>query len=111
RRIAYCIFKEYLFADRPSLKATNTPKKSTLPGRLQVFCGVDSEGRYVADVTGLDDELVEIPGAVRVERLLFPFWEGGRHESIPSIVKQKNFVEEQLRRFPDIENYNHTLSD
>jgi len=111
RRIAGVIFKECLIDGRPTLKASNTPEKSTLPGRLQVFRGIDREGRYVADVTGLDDELVEIPGAVRVERLLFPFWEGGRHESIPSIVKQKNFVEEQLRRFTDIENYPHTLSD
>src|SRR5947209_998960 len=111
RRIAGVIFKECVIDGRPTLKASNTPEKSTLPGRLQIFRGVDAEGRYVADVTGLDDETVEIPGAVRVERLLFPFWEGGRHESIPSIVKQKNFVEEQLRRFTDIENYTHTRSD
>src|SRR5437762_8869559 len=111
RRIAGVIFKECLIDGRPTLKASNTPEKSTLPGRLQIFRGIDSEGCYVADVTGLDDETVEIPGAVRVERLLFPFWEGGRHESIPSIVKQKNFVEEQIRRFTDIENYTHTLSD
>jgi nicotinate phosphoribosyltransferase len=111
QRIAGVIFKECLIDGLPTLKASNTPEKSTLPGRLQVFRGVDSQGRYVADVTGLDDEEVSIPGAVRVERLLFPFWVGGRHESIPSILKQKAFVEEQLRRFPDIENYPHTLSD
>jgi nicotinate phosphoribosyltransferase len=111
RRIAGVIFKECLIDGRPTLKASNTPEKSTLPGRLQVFRGCDPQGRYVADVTGLDDEQIEIPGAARVERLLAPFWEGGRHESIPSIVKQKTFVEEQLRRFPDINNYPHTLSD
>jgi len=111
RRIAGVIFKECVIDGRPTLKASNTPEKSTLPGRLQVFRGVDEEGRYVADVTGLEDEEVEIPGAVRVERLLFPFWVGGRHESIPSILKQKAFVEEQLRRFPDLNNYPHTLSD
>ncbi|MDQ3742839.1 MAG: hypothetical protein M3444_00365 [Acidobacteriota bacterium] len=111
RRIAGVIFKECVIDGRPTLKASNTPEKSTLPGRLQVFRGVDEEGRYVADVTGLDDEEIEIPGAVRVERLLFPFWVGGRHESIPSILKQKAFVEEQLRRFPDLNNYPHTLSD
>jgi nicotinate phosphoribosyltransferase len=111
RRIAGVIFKECVIDGRPTLKASNTPEKSTLPGKLQVFRGVDAEGRYVADVTGLDDEEISIPGATRVERLLFPFWVGGRHESIPSILKQKAFVEEQLRRFPDIENYSHTLSD
>jgi len=111
RNIAGVIFKECLIDGRPTLKASNTPEKSTLPGRLQVFRGVDEGGRYVADVTGLDDEEVSIPGAARVERLLFPFWVGGRHESIPSIVKQKAFVEEQLRRFPDLNNYPHGLSD
>src|SRR5205085_933981 len=111
RRIAGVIFKECVIDGRPTLKASNTPEKSTLPGLLQIFRGVDTEGRYVADVTGLDDEEVEIPGAAHVERLLFPFWVGGRHESIPSILKQKAFVEEQLRCFPDLNNYPHTLSD
>src|SRR5919112_1228788 len=111
RRIAGVIFKECLVGGRPTLKASNTPEKSTLPGRLQVFRGVAADGRYVADVTGLDDEDLEIPGAARVERLLQPFWEGGRHESIPSILKQKSFVEEQLRRFPSLDEYPHALSD
>jgi nicotinate phosphoribosyltransferase len=111
RRVAGVIFKECVIDGRPTLKASNTPEKSTLPGRLQVFRGSDAAGRYVADVTGLDEEEVEIHGAVRVERLLKPFWEGGRHESIPSILKQKSFVEEQLRRFPSLDEYPHTLSD
>src|SRR5918992_2569415 len=110
RRIAGVIFKECLIAGRPTLKASNTPEKSTLPGRLQVFRGSDAAGRYVGDVTGLDEEEVEIPGAARVERLLQPFWDSGRHEAIPSIRKQKAFVEEQLLRFPDLEAYPHTLS-
>src|ERR687893_986748 len=92
RRIAGVIFKQCVIDGRPTLKASNTPEKSTLPGRLQVFRGSDADGRYVADVTGLDDEEVEIPGAARVERLLAPFWESGRHESIPSILKQKALV-------------------
>jgi hypothetical protein len=62
-------------------------------------------------MTGLDDEEAEIPGAVRVERLLVPFWENGQHASIPSIEKQKFFVSEQRRRFADINNYPHQLSD
>jgi nicotinate phosphoribosyltransferase len=111
RSVAGVIFKECLIDGRPTLKASNTPEKSTLPGLLQVFRGVDAEGRYVADVTGLEDEEVEIPGAARVERLLAPFWVGGRHESIPSILKQKAFVEEQLRRFPSLDDYPHELSD
>ena len=111
RRVAGVIFKECVIDGRPTLKASNTPEKSTLPGRLQVFRGVGSDGRYVADVTGLDDEVVEIPGAASVERLLAPFWDGGRHDFIPSILKQKAFVEEQLRRFPSLDDYPHTLSD
>ena len=111
RRVAGVIFKECVIDGRPTLKASNTPEKSTLPGRLQVFRGTDAGGRCVGDVTGLDEEEVEIPGAARVERLLQPFWEGGRHESIPSILKQKSFVEDQLRRFPALEEYPRTLSD
>src|SRR5215213_4891988 len=110
-KIAGVIFKESVIENRPTLKASNSPEKSTLPGRLQVFRGVGAEGRYVADVTGLDEEEIEIPGAARVERLLQPFWEGGRHEPIPSILKQKSFVEEQLRRFPALDEYPRTLSD
>ena len=110
RRIAGVIFKECVVAGRPTLKASNTPEKSTLPGRLQVFRGADSSGCYVGDVTGLDEEHVEIPGAVAVERLVLPFWERGRHEAIPSIHKQKAFVEEQLSRFGDIDNYPRSLS-
>jgi hypothetical protein len=33
-----------------------------------------------------------------------------QHAAIPSIEKQKALVEEQRRRFPDIENYPCTLS-
>ncbi len=108
--IAGVIFKECLIEDQPTLKASNNPEKSTLPGRLQVFRGVDAAGNYVADVTGLDDEEVEIPGATHVERLLVPFWENGQHAAIPSIEKQKAFVEDQGRRFRDIRNYSSTLS-
>jgi hypothetical protein len=62
-------------------------------------------------VVGLDDEDVTIAGAARVERLLVPFWENGQHSAIPSIEKQKVFVEEQRKRFADIESYRHVLSD
>ena len=109
-RIAGVIFKECIIDGRPTLKASNTPEKSTLPGRLQVFRGADAEGFYVGDVTGLDDEEIDIPGAAHVERLLHTFGEPGRSEAVPSIEKQKAFVEEQRARFRDIEHYPHTLS-
>ncbi|HLL14854.1 MAG TPA: hypothetical protein VK388_07315 [Pyrinomonadaceae bacterium] len=111
RRVAGVIFKQCLIEGRPTLKASNTPEKSTLPGRLQVFRGADRDGMYVGDIVGLDGEEIEIPGASTVEMLLAPFWERGRHDSIPSITKQKAFVEEQRARFRDIENYPHALSD
>lgn len=111
RSIAGVIFKQCVMEDRPTLKASGTPEKSTLPGRLQVFRGSDADGFYVADVIGLDIEDVEIPGAKRVERLLHPFWENGHHDAIPSITKQKAYVEEQRRRFRDLNTYPRTLSD
>jgi nicotinate phosphoribosyltransferase len=109
--VAGVIFKQCLIEGRPTLKASNTEEKTTLPGRMQLFRGIDANGRYVGDVTGLEEEEIEIPGAARVERLLVPFWENGQYPSIPSIEKQKSFVTDQRRRFQDLHNYQHTLSN
>ena len=109
--VAGVIFKQCLIDDQPTLKASNSIEKITLPGRLQVFRGIGEQGNYLGDVTGLDNEEIQIPGAVRVERLLLPFWENGQHSAIPSIEKQKAFVEEQRQRFSDINTYSHILSD
>lgn len=110
KAVAGVIFKQCVMKGRPTLKASNSEEKITLPGRLQLFRGSDARGMYVGDVIGLDSEDVEIPGAIKVERLLVPFWENGQHSAIPSIEKQKVFVEEQRRRFGDIENYPRQLS-
>src|SRR5882762_3918854 len=109
--VAGVIFKQSLIDGRPTLKASNSQEKITLPGSMQVFRGLDANGNYVGDVTGLKDEQVEIPGAVSVERLIQPFWENGQHSAIPSIEKQKAFVADQMSRFPDLHNYSCTLSD
>jgi nicotinate phosphoribosyltransferase len=111
KSIAGVIFKECVIDGRPTLKASNDPEKTTLPGPLQLFRGIDAKGNYVGDVTGLDDERIEIPGAVRVDRLLVPFWEKGHHVAIPSIEKLKSFVQDQLPRFRDINAYPCKLSD
>ncbi len=111
RAVAGVIFKQCLIEDRPTLKASNSLDKTTLPGRMQLFRGTDEKGNYVGDVTGLDDEQIEIEGAVKVERLLLPFWENGQHAVIPSIEKQKAFVAEQRPLFIDINNYPRKLSD
>jgi len=110
RAVAGVIFKQCLMNERPALKASNSEDKITLPGRLQLFRGTDAQGMYAGDVIGLNDEKVEIPGSVKVDRLLVPFWENGQHSAIPSIEKQKVFVEEQRKRFVDIENYPRDLS-
>jgi nicotinate phosphoribosyltransferase len=110
RAVAGVIFKQCQIDSRPTLKASNSLDKTTLPGRLQLFRGIDVRGNYVADVTGLDDEEVEIPGATRVERLLVPFWENGQHAAIPSIEKQKAVVAEQRARFANINQYPHIMS-
>ena len=111
RNVAGVIFKACVVDGRPTLKASNSLDKTTLPGRLQVFRGIDADGNYVADVTALDDEEIKIPGATQVERLMQPFWENGQHEPIPSIEKQKAFVADQMLRFRDLHNYPRTLSD
>ncbi len=109
--VAGVIFKQCMIESLPTLKASNSLEKTTLPGRLQLFRGMDARGSYVADVTGLDDEEIPIPGSVHVERLLVPFWENGQHSAIPSIGKQKAIVEEQRKRFADINNYPCLISD
>jgi nicotinic acid phosphoribosyltransferase len=109
--VAGVIFKQCVMKGMPTLKASNSEEKITLPGRLQLFRGHDERGMYVGDVIGLDSEKIEIPDAVKVERLLVPFWENGQHSAIPSIAKQKVFVAEQRKRFVDIENYPCDLSD
>jgi nicotinate phosphoribosyltransferase len=111
KHVAGVIFKACLVDGQPTLKASNSLDKTTLPGRLQVFRGIDNKGDYVADVTGLDDEQIEIPGAVRVERLLDPFWENGQYSPIPSIEKQKVFVTDQMKKFGDLHSYPYSLSD
>jgi nicotinate phosphoribosyltransferase len=108
--VAGVIFKQCVMRGHPTLKASNSEDKITLPGRLQLFRGSDERGMYVGDVIGLDVEQVEIPGAVKVERLLVPFWENGQHSAIPSVMKQKAFVAEQRQRFADIESYPCDLS-
>jgi len=111
RAVAGVIFKQCVMKEEPTLKASNSKDKITLPGRLQLFRGSDANGNYVGDVIGLNEESVEIAGAVRVDRLLVPFWENGQHSAIPSVMKQKAFVEEQRKRFLDIDNYPHELSE
>jgi nicotinate phosphoribosyltransferase len=108
--VAGVIFKQCAMKGEPTLKASNSEDKITLPGRLQLFRGSDERGMYVGDVIALDSEEIEVPGATTVERLLVPFWENGQHSAIPSIWKQKVFVEEQRSRFADIENYPCNLS-
>ncbi len=109
--VAGVIFKQCMIDDHPTLKASNSLDKTTLPGRLQLFRGIDAQGRFVADVTGLVDEVVEIPGASHVEPLLVAFWENCQHEAIPSIEKQKAIVEDQRMRFPDMGNYPCLISN
>jgi nicotinate phosphoribosyltransferase len=111
RNVAGVIFKQCVIEDRPTLKASNSLEKTTLPGRLQLFRGIAADGHYVGDVIGLDGETVEIPGAVQVEPLLLPFWDNGQHAAIPSIEKQKSFVNDQRKRFSDINNYRCELSE
>ena len=111
KHVAGVIFKACVIDGQPTLKASNSIEKTTLPGLLQVWRGTDGQGNYVGDVTGLADEQIEIPGAENVEPLLQPFWENGQYTAIPSIEKQKAFVTEQMQRFDDLHNYPCSLSE
>src|SRR5256886_1687093 len=57
--VAGVIFKQCLIGGRPTLKASNSPDKTTLPGFLQLYRGVDEDGYFVGDVTGLAGEEIE----------------------------------------------------
>lgn len=111
KHVAGVIFKACVINGFPTLKASNSLDKTTLPGCLQVFRGIDMHGNYVGDVTGLDDEQIQMPGAETVKRLIEPFWDNGQYSPIPSIEKQKAFVTEQMKRFSDLHNYPCRLSD
>jgi hypothetical protein len=111
KHVAGVIFKACVINGLPTLKASNSLDKTTLPGCLQVFRGIDRNGNYVADVTGLDDEQIEIAGAVTVNRLVESFWDNGQYSPIPSIEKQKAFVADQMNRFADLQNYPRALSE
>src|SRR5689334_8128826 len=77
--VAGVIFKQCLINGRPTLKASNSREKITLPGCLQLFRGSDNRGNYVGDVIGLEGEDIHIPNATTMEKLLLPFWENGQH--------------------------------
>ena len=111
KQVAGVIFKACVIDDQPTLKASNSIEKTTLPGLLQVWRGLDDQGNYVGDVTGLANEQIEIPGAEVVEPLLQTFWENGQYTAIPAIEKQKAFVTEQMQRFSDLHNYPCQLSE
>src|ERR1044072_6113673 len=56
KAVAGVIFKQCMMKGRPTLKASNSEDKITLPGRLQLFRGTDAHGMYVRDVIGIDDD-------------------------------------------------------
>lgn len=112
-KVAGVIFKLCSIGNLPTLKASNTPDKSTLPGKLQVFRGIDMDGNYTSDVIGFEDERfkdLDLNGADDYIPLLQPFWDCGKHMIIPSKHSQKEFVQLQIPKFGDIENYPVRLS-
>src|SRR3989454_9856414 len=45
--VAGVIFKQCMIDGKPTLKASNSADKSTLPGKLQLFRGIDKNGHHV----------------------------------------------------------------
>src|SRR5438552_13635136 len=48
KSVAGVIFKQCLMEQLPTLKASNSHDKITLPGRLQLFLGIDAQDNFVA---------------------------------------------------------------
>jgi nicotinic acid phosphoribosyltransferase len=112
KHVAGVIFKACLIGGRPTLKASNSIDKTTLPGQLQVFRGVDAKGNYVA---GRDGDWLMKTFKYRAPRTLSD-WSSrfGKMVSIQRFLRSKNRKRswaEQIIRFGDLHNYPLTLSE
>lgn len=71
-----------------------SPGKTTLAGKKQVFRRVDPQGRYIEDVIGLRDEVVE-----ETRPLLQSAMEGGKiSDSLPTLPELQQRFKENYRR-------------
>lgn len=102
--VAGVIFKLCTIERKITIKCSETPGKETLPGQVQVWRCVDSKGFYIKDVITMDI-CAEPTGNFKAFPLLNWFYGRGKYPSISPIQKQREFVLEQMSKFPDIRNY------
>lgn len=89
-----CVYKLQEYAGRPRRKRSTG--KPTLPGRKQVFRERDANGRFHADVIGLESD--PLPG----QPLLAPVMRGGRRCCpSPPLVDVREYAAAQLARLPE----------
>jgi hypothetical protein len=90
---------------RPTLKASNSEDKITLPGRLQLFRGTMTRN-VRGDVIGLDSEEVEIPAPFKSIDCWFPSGKTGNilrfHRSRSKRFSSKNNA--TIRRYRELSN-------
>ena len=103
------IFKLCSIDGRPTRKFSETPEKSTIAGQVQVWRCLDKDDYYVKDVITAINEL---PQWEHGSFSLLKHFHGGNRPTItlPSINAQKKFVEDQIPKFRDINNYPVELS-
>lgn len=102
--VAGVIFKLCTINRKATLKCSDTPNKETLPGQVQVWRCVDDKGFYVKDVVTMDI-CAEPRGSFKAFPLINHFYGRGKYPNIPSIQKQREFVNEQMKKFYNIKNY------
>jgi nicotinate phosphoribosyltransferase len=80
------------YLGRPRLKTS--AGKGTVPGRKQVFRGIDAGGHYSQDLVGLVDESPSSvtrefkPAVSRITPMLQPVFENGRRVGVPPTLDQ-----------------------
>jgi nicotinate phosphoribosyltransferase len=106
-RVAGVIFKMCEVDGQPVQKGSNELAKATLPGKLQIFRGVNERGNYVGDVTGLDGEEIKIKDAVEVRQLLQPW---SPQSPIPTTRTLRDKIFFESKKFGFFFNYPTSLS-
>lgn len=101
------IFKICEIDRHPTMKLSETPRKETIPGQIQIWrCReeINDQKYYVKDVITMANEWPQWDRRLATP-LLEQFYRGGRMKLMPHLTEQKKFVEEQIQLFRDVQSY------